>query len=99
MPRPIKKRNITSEPEFTCFKPAWIPRSELEKVELLIDEYESLRLSDYLWLSNIKWALKMWISPPTFNRLIWKARKKISEAIIEGKWIRIYKSNWTHNCN
>ncbi len=98
MVRPCKKRNIHMEPQFTCFKPAWIPRKKLEKIDLMIDEYESIRLSDYLWLSNIDWALKMWISPPTFNRLVTKARKKLIQTIVEWKWLRIYNNNWTHDC-
>jgi predicted DNA-binding protein (UPF0251 family) len=38
-------------------------------------------------------AKRMWISQPTFNRIISSARKKIANAIINGKTIRIENSN------
>jgi predicted DNA-binding protein (UPF0251 family) len=38
------------------------------------------------------------ISASTFNRLIKSSTKKITEALVNWKWIRIYKTDWTHNC-
>lgn len=87
------KRCIDFPPEFTCFKPEWVSRSQLEKdpVILLIEEYEAIRLSDLEWLSMQKWAEKMWVSAPTFNRMVKSAHKKLTEFVVYGKWLRVYE--------
>jgi len=89
MVRPRKFRNIWFNPEVTYYKPAGIPVRMLEEVVLTKEEVESLRLSDYEGLDQGSSAKKMKISQPTFNRTLASARKKISEAIIDGKAIRI----------
>ena len=50
---------------------------------------ESLRLADYLALSHEQAAVKMKISRATFGRIVETARKKIVNAILNGKAIRI----------
>ena len=98
MPRPCKNRVVEKDVEFTCFKPAWIPKSKLEKIELQASELEALRLSNLENFSQKIAAEKMWVSAPTFNRLLKSASKKITDALVNGKWIRIYKKDWTWNC-
>ncbi len=98
MSRPCKPRNIEQEVEFTCFKPAWIPKSKLEKVELQAAELEALRLFNLDELNQEAWSKKMKVSASTFNRLIKSANKKITDALVNWKGIRIYKKDWTHNC-
>ena len=98
MSRPCKLRNIEKEVEYSCFKPAWISRSKLEKIELQASELEALRLSHLLELSQKEASEKMWISASTFNRLLKSATKKITDFLVNWKWLRIYKTDWTHNC-
>ena len=98
MSRPCKIRNIEQEVEFTCFKPAWVSRELLKKVELQASELEAIRLANLEGLSQIEASKKMNISASTFNRLIKSANIKITDALVNGKWIRIYKIDWTHNC-
>jgi len=98
MVRPTKKRKILQEPIFTCFKPAGIPKNNLDKVELKADEIEALRLFNLEWLSQEEASKKMQISPSTFNRLIKSANKKITDALVNWKGIRIYKSDWSGKC-
>jgi len=76
-------------PEVVYYKPAGIPLRELEEVSLEMDEVEALRLCDKEGLSQGDAANKMKISQPTFNRILSRARSKISEAIIDGKAIRV----------
>jgi predicted DNA-binding protein (UPF0251 family) len=73
------------------FKPRGIPLSELEEVELLSDELEALKLHDVDGFDQIEAAQKMKVSQPTFGRILDKAYKKIAEAIIGGKAIKIIK--------
>ena len=98
MSRPCKKRFIEKEVEFTCFKPAWVARELLKKVELQASELEAMRLANLEKLSQIEASKKMNISASTFNRLIKSSNIKITDALVNGKWIRIYKIDWTHNC-
>lgn len=98
MPRPVKKRIIWNYPKITCFKPAWVPKRFLDKVEIWIDEYEAMRWFDYVWLNTQKWAEKMWISASTFNRVLASGRKKIIDAFVNGKWIRLYNLEEDKDC-
>lgn len=86
------ERYIQQEPQYTWFKPSWIPANKLEQVVLLVDEYEAMRWCDVKWLSMQAWAEKMWISAPTFNRMVISAHKKVADAIVYGKWIRVCTS-------
>lgn len=87
--RPIKPRKICFNPDVIYFKPRGIPLKELEEIELNIDEIEALRLCDLNGLEQIKVAEKMNISRSTIQRIISSARKKIADAIINGKAIKI----------
>lgn len=89
MPRPRRCRRVWLEPNVTYFKPAGIPVRELEEVVLTVDEFESIRLKDLEGLEQEEAAKKMNISQPTFFRLLDSARKKIADAIVNGKAIKI----------
>jgi len=89
MVRPRLCRRVCFEPNVTYFKPAGIRMVELEESILTVDEFEALRLKDLRGLEQEKCAKKMRISQPTFHRLITDARKKIADAIVNGKAIKI----------
>lgn len=91
MPRPCKQRRVRGNPNSYYFKPAGIPKRELEELVLTIEEFEAIRLKDFLGLDQDLCAQKMEISQPTFHRLILSARQKISDAIVNGKAIKIEK--------
>lgn len=89
MPRPRRIRIIGAMPDVTYFKPVGVPMADLEISFLTVDEFESIRLRDYEDFDQKKAAKKMKISQPTFQRLYESARKKIADAIVNGKAIRI----------
>jgi len=89
MPRPRRLRRVKCMPDVNYFKPAGIGMKDLEETILTIDEYEAVRLKDFEGIEQTKAAKKMQISQPTFNRLLTSARKKISDAIVNGKAIKI----------
>jgi len=91
MVRPLKPRRIFFDPNVIYFKPRAVPLSMLEEVELSLDEMEVLRLCDLKNLEQEEAAKKMKISQSTLSRILISARKKISEALIEGKAIKIKK--------
>ena len=84
MPRPEKERIVNTPPIFNSFKPTGVFKSGLKQICLSLDEYEAIRLADYIGLDHSEAADKMEISRPTFTRLIEKARKKLSAFMIEG---------------
>jgi len=62
---------------------------DLEESVLTVDEFEAVRLKDLEGMEQEKCAKKMDISQPTFHRLVLSARKKIADAIVYGKAIKI----------
>lgn len=76
-------------PDVSYFKPQGIPLRELEEVVLLPDELEALKLYDVDSLEQVKAAEEMKISQPTFARILDSANKKIANALVKGKAIRI----------
>ncbi len=94
MVRPKKCRMVYAEPGVTYFKPRAIPLVDLKEVELTVEEFESVRLKDLQGLEQDKAAKKMGISQSTFHRLIISARKKIAEALVKGKAIKIHGGDY-----
>jgi predicted DNA-binding protein (UPF0251 family) len=94
MVRPRLCRRVRFNPNVTYFKPRGIPLKRLEETILNVDEFEAVRLKDLEGLEQDECARKMNISQPTFHRLVLSARKKIADAIINGKAIRIEGGNY-----
>ena len=94
MPRPFRCRYVASIPNVTYFKPAGIPLRDLEEVRLSVEEAEEVRLKDLEGLEQVQGAVKMNISRPTFQRVLASARKKIADALLNGKAIRIEGGNF-----
>jgi predicted DNA-binding protein (UPF0251 family) len=80
---------VDFSPNVTYFKPAGIRLIDLDESILNVDEFEAVRLKDLEGLEQEECAQKMNISQPTFHRLIVSARKKIADAIVNCKAIRI----------
>ncbi|MFC1663624.1 DUF134 domain-containing protein [Patescibacteria group bacterium] len=91
MVRPIKPRRINFSPNVTYFKPRAVPLSILDEVDLGVDEVEAIRLCDFKGQDQVKAAKKMKVSQSTLQRILASAHKKIAEALIEGKAIKITK--------
>ena len=89
MTRPIKQRKILFDPNVTYFKPRAVPLFDLKSVELRADELEALRFCDFKSLNQAKAAKLMKISRSTLQRILTSARRKIAEALVEGKAIEI----------
>ena len=89
MPRPRRFRRVWFRPEVTYFKPVGVPLGALEEAVLTVDEFEAVRLVDLEEMNQEQAAKKMGISQPTLNRLLGSARKKIADALANGKAIRV----------
>ncbi|MCJ7681182.1 MAG: DUF134 domain-containing protein [Candidatus Aminicenantes bacterium] len=93
MSRPKKPRCIGNSPNCYYFKPRGIPLCHLNQIDLQMDEFEALRLADFNEFCHEKAAESMNISRATFGRIIADARKKIADALINGKAIKINNSD------
>ena len=95
--RPRKCRRIECEVNADYFKPRGIPMTELEQVDLSLEELESIRLADAQGLYHEDAAEQMRISRPTFGRMLQAARKKIADSIVHGKALKIITSKEDQN--
>ncbi|MCG3146920.1 MAG: hypothetical protein PCFJNLEI_00355 [Verrucomicrobiae bacterium] len=89
MPRPCCQRRVGCAPGVTYFKPAGVPLRVWDEVILTLDELEALRLADLQGQYQEVAAKRMRISRATFARIVEAARKKVAEALINGKALRI----------
>ena len=89
MPRPRCPRRVAAPPRCSYFKPAGIPMSRLEEVALSVDELEALRLADLEGLYQDDAAARMGVSRPTFARIVEASRRKVAEALVHGRALRI----------
>lgn len=91
MPRPKLFRKIKLNPKVNFYKPQGIPLNQLDIVEINHEEWEALRLKNVEGLNQIEASKIMETSQSTFQRILFSAQKKISEAIVNGKAIKIIK--------
>jgi predicted DNA-binding protein (UPF0251 family) len=93
MPRPRLCRKIEFNPNITYFKPQGVPMRELEIVELTAEEIEAYRLRHINDMEQQEAADKMHTSQSTYQRILYSAYKKIADALINGKAIKIIKNS------
>lgn len=87
--RPPKRKYIDLDPKLSIFKPRGIPLSQLEKVELRLDELEAIRLADLEGMHHAAAGKEMGISRATFGRILEAGRRKVAEALNKGKLLQL----------
>lgn len=92
MPRPRRCRWVGFNPDFSYFAPREWPTGE---VILKVEELESLRLKDLLQKDQTEAAKMMSVSQSTFHRILTEARRKVVDALVNGKAIRVYGGDYT----
>jgi predicted DNA-binding protein (UPF0251 family)/predicted Fe-Mo cluster-binding NifX family protein len=83
MSRPKKKKLISAEPAYRCF--GCRGRCEAPKIEMSLEEYETIALLDGAGLSQEETAFRMGVSRTTITALYASARAKIADFLIHGK--------------
>lgn len=86
MARERKCRRICFQPDNRVFMPSE-PCSD--NVTLSFEECEAIRLSDHEGMDQAQASTRMDVSRGTFQRILYSARYKISDALIYGKGIII----------
>jgi len=66
-----------------------IPVKNPEPIIITKEELEAMRLVDYEGLTQEEAGMKMGCSRPTISRLVNSARKKLIQAIIEGRPLKV----------
>ena len=89
MSRPRCYRRVAGKPTAAVFKPMGIPTRRLEETVMTLDEFEAIRLADLNGLYQEEAAGAMEVSRPTFSRMIESARRKLADALVHGKALRI----------
>jgi len=92
MARTAKPRRICAEPKIIEFSPG--STTSEASVNLTIDEFEALRLIDHLGLTQEESALQMNVARTTVQSIYDNARKKIADAIVNGKTLKIYGGSY-----
>ena len=87
--RPKKPRWVKCEPGERCFRPQCKPLSKLEGVCMTIDEFEAVRLAHLEGFDQEKIAEKMKVHRSTISRILESAHKKIADALVNIKAIKI----------
>lgn len=80
-PRPKKQRVCECPHMGKAFKPTGIPMTKIEKIKLLRDELEALKLCDMDGLTQEQAGHRMGISRGTVQRILASGRKKVAEAL------------------
>ncbi|MFH1411908.1 MAG: DUF134 domain-containing protein [Candidatus Omnitrophota bacterium] len=86
--RPRKKKIIHSRPSIDCFGPKG-PIGTIEEIPVSVEEYEAIRLHDLLGKPQKQAAMSMGISQQSFSQMVRRARRKVADAIVNAKAIRI----------
>ncbi|MFH1288452.1 MAG: DUF134 domain-containing protein [bacterium] len=87
--RPKKTRWVKCEPGERCFRPQCKPLNKLDGVHMTIDEFEAVRLSHLDSLTQVQVAKKMKVHRSTISRILESANKKIADALVNIKAIKI----------
>ncbi|MFA5403585.1 MAG: DUF134 domain-containing protein [Ignavibacteria bacterium] len=93
MARPVKPRRLIFPHREITFFPESKAKFFKGEVKLLSEEYEVIKLIDYENMNHLKAAKVMGISRPTITRIYERARKKIAEALVEIKSLKIEEGN------
>lgn len=83
MARPYKARRICSVPAIDTFGPL---NQEMDSaVELTLEEYETIRLIDWLDCTQEQCADQMGVARTTVQAVYNSARKKLADCLVNGK--------------
>lgn len=88
MPRPRKCRRVCRLPSHRGFSPLG-ENPCAEPVMLRVEEYEAIRLIDLEGLTQEECAQQMGVARTTVTGIVDQARRKLAEALVHGRPLRI----------
>ena len=87
MPRRQRRRWIGGYPDYWEFSPE--EQTAGTPVVMTLDEFETIRLLDREGLTQEQCAERMGVSRPTVTAIYDSARKKVAEALVDGKRLQL----------
>ena len=93
MPRPCKRRRICAEPECRSFGPR--DSRERERVVMMLDEFEAIRLIDLEGLTQEETARQMRVARTTVQAIYSAAREKLADCLVNGKELELRGGDYT----
>ncbi len=88
MARPVKEKQVDRLPRYDCFC-AVSRREDRHQIRMAVEEYETIRLIDYLELTQEECASRMGVGRGTIQSLYASARKKLARFLVEGAGLDI----------
>ena len=92
MSRPLKKRRVSALPPCTHFLPQG--GEAAPEVIISLEEYECIRLLDYLGMTQEECAKQMGVARTTVQALYLAARKRMAGCLVEGRPLIISGGNF-----
>ncbi|HKL60131.1 MAG TPA: DUF134 domain-containing protein [Sphaerochaeta sp.] len=89
MPRPRKWRNVCGLPDHNRFGPLGVGAGQRESITMTVDEYEAIRLIDMEGFNQEMCSRQMNVARTTVQGIYEVARKKIADALVNGKVLLI----------
>ena len=89
MPRPKKWRKVCCLPQSNRFGPLDRSLNGGNCVTMTVDEYETIRLIDYVGLNQEDCAEQMNVARTTIQGIYNSARKKLAQSLVDGKTLHI----------
>ncbi|NLZ55675.1 MAG: DUF134 domain-containing protein [Clostridiaceae bacterium] len=89
MARPMKRRRVCSLPDINRFGPLDAPVSPGDQIDMTVDEYEAIRLIDLESFTQEECAQQMNIARSTVQGIYVEARRKLADALVNGKLLLI----------
>ncbi len=86
--RQKKVRYVQEMPKTAQFSPRGNP-GRPDEAELLVDQFEAIKLYDYQGYDQSEGAQIMGISRPSFGRILREGRKAVADALVNSKTLRI----------
>lgn len=93
MPRPSKCRRICTLPRTSRFGPPE-PSDDTPKIFMTLDEFETIRLIDYLGYDQEDCAAQMGVARTTIQAVYNRARRKLAETLVTGSVLQIEGGNY-----
>ncbi len=94
MPRPQKGRRVCCMPSNLQFGPLAANYESKEIIIMTVDEYETIRLIDHEGFTQEESAKLMSVARTTVQWIYMSARKKLSDALVNGKLLKIQGGNY-----
>lgn len=99
MPRPSKTKRVCRLPMCTTYEgiTSTSPAGGGHELIMTVEEYETIRLIDYMGMTQEECAMQMEVARATVQALYMEARRKMARFLVEGSRLKIQGGNYEIN--